>query len=204
MINYIDQFGYIVLFTALMLEYIALPLPGQTLMTYVGFLVYQGHLDWSISIFMAWAGSCTGMTITYVIGKRFGTPLLTKYGHLFHMNPKRLEIASKWFNKHGSKMLLFSYFIPGVRHVTGYFSGVTQHRFSSFMLLAYTGALIWSATFITLGKFLGPQWDKLHDIAKKYILIGLSVVIAFLIISFIYHRFKQRTLCKKISPKNTN
>ena len=37
---YMDQFGYIVLFAALLLELIALPLPGEVLMSYTGFLIF--------------------------------------------------------------------------------------------------------------------------------------------------------------------
>ena len=51
--TYIDQFGYIVLFTALLLELIAIPLPGEVLMSYTGFLVFQGHLNWVVSILIA-------------------------------------------------------------------------------------------------------------------------------------------------------
>jgi membrane protein DedA with SNARE-associated domain len=37
---YIDQFGYSVLFVALLLEWIAFPLPGEVLMSYTGLLVF--------------------------------------------------------------------------------------------------------------------------------------------------------------------
>jgi membrane protein DedA with SNARE-associated domain len=40
-----NQYGYLVLFAALMLELIAFPTPGETLMTYCGFLVFQGKLN---------------------------------------------------------------------------------------------------------------------------------------------------------------
>lgn len=44
--SYINQYGYIVLFLALMLELLALPLPGELLMGYAGVLAFQGHLSW--------------------------------------------------------------------------------------------------------------------------------------------------------------
>ena len=50
---YMDQFGYIVLFAALLLELIALPLPGEVLMSYTGFLIFQGNLNWLASILIA-------------------------------------------------------------------------------------------------------------------------------------------------------
>ncbi len=40
---YIDPFGYIVLFAALLLELIALLLPGEILMSYTDFLILQTY-----------------------------------------------------------------------------------------------------------------------------------------------------------------
>lgn len=123
--NLIEHYGYAVLFLSLMLELIALPLPGEFLMGYAGVLVFQGKLSWIISIVIAGVGSCTGMTISYWIGKKLGTPFFHKHGHRIHLGPDRLEKTAKWFKNYGNKLLLIAYFIPGVRHITGYFSGIT-------------------------------------------------------------------------------
>ncbi|MBS4177844.1 VTT domain-containing protein [Bacillus sp. FJAT-49731] len=174
-----------------MLELIALPLPGEILMSYAGFLVYQGHLNWMISILAAGIGSCTGMTIAYIIGYKLGTPFIEKHGHRVHLGPDRLEKTSQWFSKYGNKMLIFSYFIPGVRHITGYFSGITRLSFRTYMLFAYSGAFIWTFIFITIGKLLGPQWDQFHNSVKKYLLIGLSMAVVVLIAVYFYRKYKQ-------------
>jgi membrane protein DedA with SNARE-associated domain len=118
-----------VLFFALMLELLALPLPGEVLMSYTGFLVFQGHLNWTISVLMAGFGSSVGMTIAYWIGYKLGTPFFDKYGHRFHMGPERIEKTSTWFNMYGNKLLVIAYFIPGVRHITGYFQELLGFRF---------------------------------------------------------------------------
>jgi len=75
---YIDQYGYVVLFAALLLELIALPLPGEVFMSYSGFLVFQGHLNWFVSILMAGVGACIGMTLSYWIGFKLGKPFFCK------------------------------------------------------------------------------------------------------------------------------
>ena len=126
---YMDQFGYIVLFASLLLELIALPLPGEVLMSYTGFLIYQGNLNWLASILIGGTGASIGMTLSYWIGFKLGKPFFEKYGHRFHMGPDKIEKTSHWFTKHGNKLLVFAYFIPGVRHITGYFSGITRLPF---------------------------------------------------------------------------
>ncbi|OIK09944.1 hypothetical protein BIV60_22635 [Bacillus sp. MUM 116] len=188
--TYIDQFGYIVLFVALLLELIAVPLPGELLMCYSGFLVYQGHLNWWLSIVVAGVGACIGMTISYWVGYKLGTPFFDKYGHRFHMGKDRIENISSWFNKYGNKLLILAYFIPGVRHITGYFSGITKLPFRTYAGFAYTGAFLWVAVFITIGKILGPQWELFHTLIKKYLLIGIVVAVCILAVIYLYKKYK--------------
>lgn len=183
---YIDQYGYFVIFLSLMLELIALPFPGQIMMTYVGFLVYQGHLSWAIAILVATAGSCTGITFTYFLGRKLRSPVVERYGPRVHFGPKQLAKMSRWYHKHGNIVLMFSYYVPGVRHFTGYFAGISNLRPRIFIIFAYTGALIWTTAFITFGKLLGPQWDQLHGHAKKYIIITVMMSLVLMGLYFLY------------------
>lgn len=187
---FIDQFGYIVLFVALLLELIAIPLPGEVLMTYSGFLVFTGHLNWSVCILVAGVGTSVGMTIAYWIGFKLGTPFFEKYGHRFHLGPERIHKTSLWFNKHGKKLLIIAYFIPGVRHITGYFSGITRIPFRIYALFAYSGAFLWVTVFITLGKILGPQWEQFYSSVKKYVIIGSIGAAVILIILYAFKKYK--------------
>ncbi|WP_397538655.1 VTT domain-containing protein [Rummeliibacillus pycnus] len=188
--GYMDQYGYIVLFVALFLELIAFPLPGEVLMSYSGFLVYQGHLNWILSILIAGLGASTGMTFSYWVGYKLGTPFFEKYGHYLHFGPERIKKTSQWFSLHGNKLLIIAFFIPGVRHITGYFSGATRIPFRIFALFAYFGAFLWVTVFITFGKILGPQWDKFQSSIKKYLIIGGIVAAVILIAIYIYKKYK--------------
>ncbi|KIL41349.1 alkaline phosphatase [Gordoniibacillus kamchatkensis] len=187
---WLEHYGYIVLFLSLMLELIAFGIPTEVLMSYAGFLVYQGKLGWLPSILVSGLGSVTGITISYWIGFKLGTPFFHKYGHKLHMGPERIEKTSKWFGKYGNKLLIVAYFIPGIRHITGYFSGITKLPFPAFALYAYIGAFLWTATFITLGKVLGPKWEQFHSSMNKYLIIGGIIAAVILSCVYLYKRFK--------------
>jgi len=187
-----NHYGYVVLFLALTLELIAFPTPGETLMTYCGFLVFQGRLNWVMSIFVAALGVISGITISYLIGRNLGTTFIKKYGSYIHMGPDKLDKTSKWFERYGNGLLIVAYFIPGVRHVTGYFSGITKIPFKRFAINAYIGAFIWTATFISLGKVLGANWEKFHGSIKKYLIIGGIIVGVILICIYLYRSYKQQ------------
>jgi membrane protein DedA with SNARE-associated domain len=187
--SYLDQYGYIVLFVALLLEMIALPVPGEILMSYTGYLVYQNHLNWFLAIFAAGFGTSMGMTISYWIGSILGGPFIKKYGSLVHLGPKQMARTSSWFNKYGNKVLIIAYFIPGIRHITGYFSGLTRVNFRSYAIYAYAGAFFWAGTFISIGKLLGPKWDQFHNSAIKYLVIGIVIIALGVAVIYAYRKY---------------
>lgn len=191
-INLFNQYGYFVLLISLTLELIAFPLPGEALMTYCGYVVYMKKMSWPISIMVASAGVITGITMSYLIGKILGVKFFEKHGHYVHLGKNRIDKVSVWFQNYGSRLLIAAYFIPGVRHVTGYFSGITRISYRKFAVSAYTGAFIWTFTFITLGKLLGADWDKYHVLMTKYMMI-LGIIAAVIMCGlYIYRNYRQK------------
>ncbi len=185
-----NHYGYIVLFVALALELIAFPTPGETLMTYCGFLVFQGRLNWAISIIVASLGVISGITVSYFIGHTLGTSFVKKYGPYIHLGPDKLDKTSKWFERYGNGLLVTALFIPGIRHITGYFSGINKMPFKRFALNAYLGAFIWTGTFISLGRILGENWERFHGAIKKYLIIFGIILALGLICIYLYKYYK--------------
>ncbi|BCN31083.1 VTT domain-containing protein [Anaeromicropila herbilytica] len=184
-----NHYGYVVLYIALMLELIALPTPGETLMIYCGFLVYDGKLNWIFSIITAAAGVITGVTISYFIGKLMDKKFIERHGSGSHS--KKFEKVSKWFSRYGNGLLVVSYFIPGIRHVAGYFAGITKISFKKFAINSYIGAFIWTTMFISLGKVLGPSWEQFHSSLKIYFIIGGIIVGVIIAVFYLYKNYKE-------------
>lgn len=187
-----NQYGYILLTTLLTLELIAFPLPGETIMTYCGYVVHLQKMSWILSILMATLGGIIGITISHFIGKLLGRTFFEKYGHYVHLDTAKLDKISKWFEKYGLWMLFVCYFIPGVRHVMGYFSGIIKVPFKKFMISAYLGAFIWTGTFISLGRFLGKNWSMFHSLISKYSIFIFLATITITIVAAVIYYFKYR------------
>lgn len=183
MIQLLNDYGYVILFLSLTLEMLAFPLPNELLMSYVGYLVFKGEMNWLAAMAAGISGCIAGVTITYWIGRKLGAPFFHKYGYRFHLGPERLDKFSRAFNLYGKRLLLFSAFIPGVRHLTGYSAGITRVPFRSYTFFSYIGAVIWVGTFVTLGKILGPKYKLIETAAKEYVLI-LIVAIAVIVVFY--------------------
>lgn len=196
-----EKQGYLVIWLGLLLEFIALPFPGETTMAYAGFLSYKGLLDWRALLLFAYLGTTMGITITYWIGKRAGLPFIKKFGKWFFLPPHKLDKTRYWFDKYGAGLIFLGYFIPGVRHFTGYFAGMIALPFRKFIMFAYSGALIWTILFIGIGKIFGPQWKYMFHLAATYSMFA-SLAIAALILAIIGYRYRRALarLYKELLP----
>lgn len=179
------NYGYNVLFFGLLLEFVALPFPGETTMAFAGFLSYTGRLDFLTLVVVAFAGTTAGMTITYFIGLKAGLPFIQRYGKWFLFSPAKLDKTQRWFERYGSFLISIGYFIPGVRHFTGYFAGIIALPFRKFALYAYGGALIWVILFLGIGKVFGPQWMGIFHLFELYalwIVSGVAALVALIVL----------------------
>ncbi|BBH20381.1 hypothetical protein Back11_17260 [Paenibacillus baekrokdamisoli] len=192
--TWLEHYGYGLIFISLLLEMLALPLPGEMMMSYTGLFVYEGKLNWLLSILSASAGVTAGVTLSYWIGYRLGKPFISKYGHRIHLGEEQLARTTIWFEKYGDKLLFIVYFIPGVRHITGYFCGVTRMPFRRYAIYAYSGAIFWVSLFLSLGRVLGPKWEVYHKTVNHYmILFGIASALLTLVI-YLYRKYKRRVL----------
>jgi len=192
--NLLEHYGYGLMFLFMCLEMLALPLPGEMMMSYIGLFVYEQKLSWLLSIVSAGSGVLIGVTLSYWIGYRLGRPFIARYGHHVHLTEERVDKLTLWFEKYGDKLLFVAYFIPGVRHITGYFCGVTRMPYRRYAQFAYTGAIFWVSLFITLGKVLGPKWEQYHSTVNRYmILFGIATGLLTAVI-YIYRKYKRRVV----------
>lgn len=190
LLEYIEQlfaqYGYLVLLIGLPLDAIALPIPpGDTTLTYTGYLAYKGILDLFPAAAAAYAGSIVGMTVTYWIGYKLGQPLIERYGKWIFLKPGHLEKTKRTYDKYGNKLLMFSYFIPGIRQFIGYFTGIIRVPFRTFALYAYTGSALWIIVFVGIGYAFGNHWQLVLEWIEqslRYIFFGLCALFVFLLV----------------------
>lgn len=195
------EYGYFVLLLGLPVDFIALPLPpGQTTLTYSGYLAFKGILDLLPVILTAFAGSCIGITITYLIGHHVGAPLIQRFGKWLFLKPSYIEKTRRIYEKYGNRMLLISFFVPGVRQFFGYFVGIIRIPFRTFALYAYPGALIWVVAFVGIGYIFGDQWQVVIGVVENY-LVYIFSLLGVIVFAILYVRWRKWRKWRLKQPK---
>ncbi|MEE3956098.1 DedA family protein [Peribacillus frigoritolerans] len=148
----IENYGYVAIFIVLALGLFSIPIPDEVLVLLVGYLTKIGMLHYSFSLLAVFSGSLIGMLVSYGLGKRVGRPLLDWLGKWFRLSGILRGKAENWIEKYGALAIIVSYFVPGMRHVVGYFCGILPLPLKTYTLYAGTSAFLWSLLFLTVGR----------------------------------------------------
>jgi len=159
-IAWVSHYGYAGIFSLLALGIFGLPVPDETLMAFVGYLVFRGRLHAVPAFLSAFCGTICGITLSYAMGRGFGMYVIPRWRNFLHVNVERQELVRSWFRRAGKWLLVFGYYVPGLRHVTAYVAGTSGLTFPVFSAFAYAGAFLWCMTFIGFGYFFGERWAR--------------------------------------------
>jgi membrane protein DedA with SNARE-associated domain len=190
---WIHLYGYEGIFFLLFLGIVGLPVPDETLMTFAGYLIFKNSLKPAPTYVMAVLGSACGITVSYGLGRSLGLFLVHHYGRLFRITPEKLDRVHAWFDRFGTWTLLFGYFIPGVRHLTAVVAGTSKLHPIRFAFFAYSGALIWAATFIGIGFYFGDQWTQVLEHVRRNLTMLTLVALCLSAMGLIWRYFKKRS-----------
>src|SRR5213594_646879 len=149
---WLGQYGYAAIFFLLIGGIVGLPIPDQLLLIISGYLVLTKSFSLAPTLAAAVLGSICGITLSYLLGRGSGSYLAkTRFA------ANRLENARNCFERYGGWTLIFGYFVPGIRNLIGFTSGMMRLKVRFFAPYAYSGAIISSLTCVGLGYFLGSQ-----------------------------------------------
>ncbi|PEZ84677.1 alkaline phosphatase [Bacillus cereus] len=193
-----QQYGYYVVLVGLLLEYIALPFPGEPTLAYAGFLSHQGDLSLPILIVLSFIGTSAGMTFQYFLGNKLSMPFIQKYGKYVFLTERKINLTKMWFDKYGYFLIFIAFFIPGVRHFTGYFAGIINLPFRRFAMTIYAGALFWVSFFLIGGYWLEENLENIFLVLEQHI---WKIIFGIIIITLIT-RFRKKI--KHAFVKNMN
>jgi len=190
-LHWIKTYGYPGVFASQMLGMFGLPIPDETILAFIGFLVFKTYLHPLPAFIVAYLGSICGITLNYLVGRTLGLPLLEKYGKYLRLSPERLARAHQWFEKNGKWSLFGGYFLPGVRHLTALSAGVSGLEYRHFAPFAYSGGLLWVATFLTVGYVVGDEWHKIMPQVHAYLLMLVAAVTGLGSAGYLVYRIRR-------------
>jgi len=192
--DFFARYGYWVILIGVMLENGGLPLPGETVLLFAGFLAYQGELrlEWAIGV--AIAGATLGDSLGYALGRFGGSPFFNRYVRRLKFVARQFDNSKSLFLKHGHWAVFTGRFITGLRVFAGPLAGLFKMPYTRFLFFNFTGAVIWATAIGFVGFLLGNNWDNLTHVVKDLHRATLSLVaVLALVILILYFRRRAKT-----------
>ena len=174
----ISALGYSGVVLLMAIESACIPLPSEIIMPFSGYLVSRGEMNlWGVAIAGA-VGCVLGSLVAYWVGMYGGRPFIEKYGRYILLSRHDLDIADRWFAKHGEIIVFVSRLLPAIRTFIAFPAGVARMNLPRFVIYTFAGSLPWCLGLAYVGQKLGEQWDK-DDTLKTWFhrfdfLIGIA------------------------------
>ncbi|MEK4701095.1 DedA family protein [Solibacillus sp. FSL R7-0668] len=161
LVEIIQQFGnwsYGILFGIVFVEtgVVIMPfLPGDSLLFASGTLAALGAFNLYTLLIVFFIAAVLGDTVNYHIGHKVGMsiPENSFLGRV--INRERLEIAQRFFNKHGGKTIVIARFMPFIRTFIPFVAGASRMNYRYFLVYNVVGAFLWVMSCTLLGYFFG-------------------------------------------------
>lgn len=161
-------------------------LPGDSLLFAVGAVAARGVLDAKSVFALLLVAVFTGDNVNYWFGRYLGPRVFSRDDVRF-LNRKHLERTQEFFDKHGSKTVIYARFVPIVRTCTPFVAGIGRMAYARFMAFSVAGCALWLSVCLTAGYFFG----NIEVVKKNFSLVVIGIIFVSLLPLF-FEYMKQR------------
>jgi len=170
------SYGGVMLLMAI--ESACIPLPSEIIMPFAGYLVFKGEMTlWGVALAGA-IGCVLGSIPAYYVGMFGGRPLAEKYGKYMLISKRDLDMADRWFAKHGEIIIFVGRLLPAVRTFIAFPAGVAKMHLPTFIIYTFVGSLIWCYLLAYAGFKFGAHWPdlKVYFHQFHYVIVAAGVI----------------------------
>lgn len=199
----LDHYGYAALALLVALDNMLVPVPGQTLLIVAAVYAGTGRMNVLAVALVAWIAALAGAEIAYLLGRREGTRLITRFGRYVRLTPERYAKAENFYQRRGAKVVVVARFVDVLRQTNGLLAGSNEMPHRRFTLWNAVGAAAWVAAWTTLGYTAGTDIGPLYRQALRYqlvLLVALGLAIVFLLLRA-WWRARRRSREGSSNPK---
>jgi membrane protein DedA with SNARE-associated domain len=183
--HWVTAGGIALVFLLMAAESCGVPFPSEVIMPFAGFLAAQGHISLAGAIVAGTLGNVVGSLVAYVLAARFGRPLLLGPGRWIGISTSHLELADRWFDRHGLTAVLVGRVLPVVRTYISFPAGLAHVEPVRFTLLTAAGALPWCIALAVGGYAVGANYTRISGpigiVAIILAVVVIAIVVAWLL-----------------------
>ena len=171
-------YGLPLLFVALLVGSVGIPLPASVLLMAAGSFVAQDELSLWPVLGLAAAGAILGDNIGYALGRWGGRRAFSWLRRLFGEN-SGFNKTENWLKRREGSGIFFSrWLFTPLGPVVNVTSGLTRYSWPRFLFYCVTGEALWVSLYVLLGKVFSGQVQAMSEFFGDFtwVIVGLLIV----------------------------
>lgn len=161
-------------------------LPGDSLLFVAGAIAAAGGMNIHLMVVLLIIAAILGDAVNYSVGHYIG-PRVLKDRNSRWLNPKHLERAHEFYERHGGKTIIIARFVPIVRTYAPFVAGAASMPYPRFALYNVTGAIVWVVSLGYAGYFFG-NIPLIKDNLTVVIIVIIILSIMPGVVEYLRHR----------------
>jgi membrane protein DedA with SNARE-associated domain len=182
------------------IESACMPLPSEIIMPLSGWMLVA---DKGLGVeYVVLAGLCgavgnvIGSVIAYWVGAWGGRPFLHRYGKYVLVTHHDIELADRWFDRYGDRIVFLSRLLPAVRTFISFPAGIARMKMGKFLFYSFLGSFPWSVGLAYGGYLLGQNWERIREVMRPFD-IPILVIFLALVVFFVWRRLRSIKLSSR-------
>ena len=188
--QFIASYGYLAIFVLMVAESACVPVPSEVTMVFGGALaagaVAGAHLNLALVIAVGVAGNVVGSYIAWGVGAYGGRAAWRRWGRYVLLRPSDIDRADRWFDRHGTKAVLFGRLLPVVRTFISLPAGIARMPPVRFGIYTLIGCIPWTAALAWAGYAVGANWQHVvsafHGVTYALVAVIVLLVVAAIVL----------------------
>ena len=179
--------GLIAVFTLMAAESCGVPFPSEVIMPIAGAVAagaLGGHISAPAAVLTGALGNLAGSLLAYLVAARWGEPLLLGPGRFIGIRKHHVDLADRWFQRHGLLAVFLGRMLPVIRTYISFPAGMAGVNLSRFALLTFGGALPWCAVLTAAGYAVGKNYGRVSR-PIEFVAVVLALGVAGVVVTWL-------------------
>ena len=171
--------------------------PGEVGLVLLGAAAARAEISLVWIIVIGSLGAFTGDSVSWYIGHRWGTSLVTRWNPVRQRLEGPLVSAERHFARHGGRTVFLGRFVGALRAIVPIVAGTAGMPYRRFVPWNAVASVAWVSTVVVLGAVFG---EVVADVVDRFGLVvtGLVVVVGATLV--IRHRRRSGAKSRSSAP----
>src|SRR6266702_1592647 len=197
-LEFLVRHGTAVLFAAVFVEQMGLPLPAAPWLLAAGALAGTSKMNWFVALSAAVVGSLLADLIWFYLGRHGGHRVLNLLCRISLEPDSGVRRTQDLFTRYGMRGVVAAKFIPGLSTLVPPLPGNSGVGAPRFFFFDGLGSLLYAGCFIVLGVLFSHQLEQVIVALASLGRSALGLVVGLVALYIGYKYFQRRRLLKEL------